>query len=231
MREATHAALAEHFERSYAVYYNKNTLSLLNALCDKYGSDKGEIRTSGHPYPWQSHTYADFMERMFGHCRASIRHVFECGIGTNNTGLASNMSAGGKPGASLRVWQEYFPEAQIVGADIDRDILFQEQRIKTYHCDQTDVASIRALWATVEVDQFDLMIDDGLHTFSAGVCLLENSFHKLREGGVYIIEDVLLPSLVEFRSYLATRELNYELVSLYRDGLSLHDNALVVIRK
>jgi hypothetical protein len=219
------------FDRHYACYYRKNASSLLNQLCDKYGSDKGEIRTEGHPYPWPSHSYADFMERTFGHCRQHIRNVFECGLGTNNPSLASSMGVDGKPGASLRVWRDYFPKAKIIGADIDRDILFTEDRISTFYCDQTDSAAIAQLWDNVQDVEFDLMIDDGLHTYAAGVSLLENSFHKLKKGGVYVIEDVSYIDLYHFLGYFLGKDYNFEFVTLYRKGLPLADNSLVVIRK
>ena len=67
-------------------------------LCDKYGSDKGSLSPDSlnHPYAWKAHTYTDFYSLMFGHCRDSVKRVFECGIGTNNTSIESNMSANGK---------------------------------------------------------------------------------------------------------------------------------------
>jgi hypothetical protein len=160
-----------------------------------------------------------------------VKNVFECGIGTNDPSVPSSMGATGKPGASLRVWRDYFPNAQIVGADIDRNILFSDDRIRTFHCDQTKPDSIREMWAAVRVAEFDLMIDDGLHTVEAGTCLLENSFHKLRPGGIYLIEDVNPYSLIGFRQYFAGRPYRYDLVTLYREGGNLGDNSLVVIRK
>ncbi len=221
----------ENFDNHYSVYYKRNSPSLLNFLCDKYGSDKGEIEKTGHPYPWPSHTYADFIERHFGHCRGFIQHVFECGLGTNNPGLPSNMTASGRPGASLRVWRDYFPRAEIIGADIDRNVLFNEDRIKTFYCDQTSPDSIGDLWKSVGDKDFDLMIDDGLHTFAAGATLLENSFHRLREGGVYIIEDVGIQDLMSYKEYFLSRNYNYDFVNLWRKNMRLGDNSLVVIRK
>ena len=215
----------------FTTYYQKNTSSLLNTLCDKYGSDKGEIRPDGHPYAWPSHSYADFVERLFGHCRNHIKAVFECGLGTNNPALASSMGINGKPGASLRVWKDYFPLATIVGVDIDRDMLFEEDRIKTYYCDQTSKESIIEMWSQCPVKEFDLLIDDGLHTFEAGKTLLENSLNKLRSGGIYIIEDVSVPSLIDYKLYLKNSGLNYDIVNLYRKGLRLGDNSVIVIRK
>ncbi len=66
-------------------HYSKNQNDDLSLLCDLYGSDKGESREGGHPYPWASHSYSDYYSRMFWRSRTSVTKVFECGIGTNNT--------------------------------------------------------------------------------------------------------------------------------------------------
>ncbi len=101
------------------------------------------------------------------------------------------MGPNGRPGASLRAWREYFPQAQIYGADIDRDILFAEDRIQTFWTDQRDPKAIRALWHQLDGVSFDVMIDDGLHEASANICFFMESFHKLKSGGIYVIEDIL----------------------------------------
>ena len=231
VRSRIHDVLAANSELYFSCFYQRNPASLLNGLCEKYGSDKGSLKPQGHPYPWAPHTYADFVERLFDHCRQSVKNVFECGIGTNNPAVPSSMGVNGKPGASLRVWRDYFPEARVVGADIDRNIMFSEDRIETFYCDQTNPASIRELWAAVRVGEFDLMIDDGLHTVEAGVCLLENSFHKLREGGLYLIEDVNPYSIVSYRQFFARNTYRTDFVTLYRANGDLGDNSLIVIRK
>jgi hypothetical protein len=223
--------LSQNCDYRYTVFYQKNILSELSALCDKYGSDKGEIVTTGHPYNWPSHTYADFYEELFGHCRGCLKNVFECGLGTNNPHVPSNMGISGKPGASLRVWRDYFPNARIYGADIDAKTLFQEERIATFHLDQTSPESIARVWKTVDADEFDLMIDDGLHTFEAGICLFENSFFKLRTSGIYVIEDVQVDSMLKFVSYFRKNNCNVKFVNLHRPNRPLADNSLVVVRK
>jgi hypothetical protein len=45
------------------------------------------------------------------------------------------MSGGGKPGASLYVWRDFFPNAYIFGADIDKEVLFNDKRITTGYID------------------------------------------------------------------------------------------------
>jgi hypothetical protein len=215
---------------SYTVFYEKDPANYLAELCDKYGSDKAEIKTTGHPYPWPSHTYGDFLSTRFGHCREMIRRVFECGLGTNNTNLPSNMGPQGRPGASLRVWRDYFPNAMVFGADIDTNILFEEERIKTYYVDQTSKDAIEEMWCKIGISNFQLMIDDGLHKFDAGVCLFENSIEKLAANGHYIIEDVNPYNMLRYKSYFSQRKFKVEYVSLNRAGVRLLDNQLVVIR-
>jgi hypothetical protein len=159
-------------------------------LCDQHGSDKGSRLVGGRAYQWMPHRYCEFYARMFDHCRLSVRRVFECGLGTGNDQFSANMGPGARPGASLRVWRDYFPHAQIHGADIDRSILFSEDRINTYFVDQTSPALIEAMWRDVGEDAFDLIIDDGLHTVDAAETLFLGSFGKLRQGGVYVVEDM-----------------------------------------
>ncbi len=70
------------------------------------------------------------------------------------------MGAGGVPGASLRAFRDYLPKATIIGADIDKRILFQDGRIQTYFVDQTDLRSLESLGENIP-DFVDLIIDDG----------------------------------------------------------------------
>jgi hypothetical protein len=215
----------------FVVYHKKNQSDLLSHLCDKYGSDKGEIRTSGHPYPWPSHTYSDFYSRLFSHCRQNVKKVFECGIGTNHPALLSSMGVDGKPGASLRVWKDYFPSATVYGADIDRDILFEEDRIKTFYMDQLDPKTITAYWEKVGEGDFDFMIDDGLHTFEAGICLFEHSVPYLKKEGIYVIEDVSISNLYKYKLFFIGKDYAVDYVVMFRPGLGVSRNCLVVIRK
>lgn len=215
----------------FYVHHQKNNSDTLSGLCDKYGSDKGELVGSGHPYPWPSHTYADFYSRTFSHCRPSVTKVFECGLGTNNPGLASSMDVNGKPGASLRVWRDYFPNALIYGADVDREILFEEERIKTHFIDQLDPETIEAFWEWVDDADFDFMVDDGLHTFEAGNCLFTHSIDLLSETGIYVIEDVIQKDLLLYKDFFAETDYIVDYVTMFRPNSGLGDNSLVVIRK
>lgn len=200
-------------------------------LCDKYGSDKGSQKLAGRVYAGRPHDYADFYELLFGHSRLAIRNVFECGIGTNGTSFAYNMGPAGSPGASLRVWRDYFPSAQVMGADIDASILFQEERIRCFPLDQTSKDSIAAFWASCGVLDVDIIVDDGLHEFSAGVSLFEGSIDRLSPTGTYLIEDVSRADLLKYSRYFAGAPYNIYFVELSKPDDGRNDNNLVVVRK
>ncbi len=144
-----------------------------------YGSDKA------------LHSYTQLYSALFkDRCDRPLL-VLELGLGSNNPAVLSNMGMFGAPGASLRGWRDLFPQASIYGADIDRGILFEEDRIKTFYCDQLDPSSIREVWSHSALrGGADIIIEDGLHTFEANVSFLEESLDHLRPGGIYVIEDI-----------------------------------------
>jgi hypothetical protein len=173
-----------------------NTTTELCRIMTRYGSDKARER----------HNYTTVYNSLFTELRSQRVNFFELGIGTNNPRLASTMGETGRPGASLRGWAEFFKVGSIVGADIDRAILFKEDRITTYFCDQLSRTSITKLWAEPSLsEEFDVVIEDGLHTFEANISFLESSIHKVRRGGYYIVEDVREEDLPRWREQLETR--------------------------
>jgi hypothetical protein len=212
------------------IIYNSKS-NILSELCEKYGTDKGflnfDIDKRYKAYP---HTYASYYHSIFNLSRENIKYVFECGLGTNNPNLKSNMTESGIPGASLRVWKDYFFNAQIYGGDIDKDILFEEERIKTFYVDQLNTNSIKSMWDTINVEYFDIIIDDGLHEPEANYNFFINSFHKLKKNGVYVIEDVRYQCL----DYLQKKLINYDIdivVGFTKHKKSFESNNLIVIKK
>jgi len=160
----------------------------------KYGSDKGRLLKYTTVYS------ALFKE----HANEPLR-VLELGLGTNNPDLPSNMGVFGAPGASLRGWRDLLPHASVYGADIDGSILFQEDRIKTFYCDQLDRSSIREFLSQPDLQGgADIIIEDGLHTFEANIAFLEESLHHLRPGGIYVTEDIIWSDVEQWYDRVAT---------------------------
>jgi SAM-dependent methyltransferase len=153
----------------------------------KHGSDKGGNSNSNHNY---TTVYEPLLFR-YKSLGSSV-NFFELGLGTINRNLNSSMwwVPGYRPGASHRAWAEWLPEANIFGADIDPDTLFEDGNITKFQVDQTSPSSISDMWSKID-KKFDVIIDDGLHEFEANHNFLLNSHHKLKDGGVYIIEDIL----------------------------------------
>jgi hypothetical protein len=146
------------------------------------------------------------------------------------------MGENGRPGASLYGWQEFFPNSDIFGADIDSNILFNTDKIKTFYCDQTNPNIIKYMWnEKILQENFDIIIEDGLHTFSANVCFFENSIHKLKPNGYYIIEDIINDEKHLFINKIKEWENQYKdcLFTLLEipSSCNNYDNNLLVIFK
>jgi hypothetical protein len=188
-------------------------------VMNSLGSDKGLSR----------HNYTCLYDRLFREYLDAPDRVFELGVGTGFSDVPSNMGPNAVPGASLRGWREYFPTASICGADIDRRVLFQSDRIQTLYVDQTDLASVMSLWAHLP-QPFDLIVDDGLHEFGANQNFLFGSKHRLKRNGLYIIEDIVM-SAENILAY--DRMLNSCVMSgfMYRlpHPTNTYDNAIAVL--
>ena len=239
VRSRTKISVRHHTQflnHGFDVQYHKNDSSILNVLADTYGSDKGEASPESNPYSWPSHNYADFYGLVFGLRRNDIKNVIECGLGTNNPNLKSSMGIDGKPGASLRMWRDFFPSANVIGCDIDKDILFSEERINTFCCDQTSSESINNFVKEAEIIEgsVDIIIDDGLHEYHAGISFFENMIGCLRSDGIYIIEDVTHSDIFKYKSYFCENSSSFDAKFVYlKSPLRIwgDDNNLICITR
>jgi len=128
----------------------------------------------------------------------TIDTLLEIGLGTTNTDVVSNMGGIWKPGASLRAFRDFLPQTQLYGADFDKRILFEEERIQTFFVDQTDSSTLEALGEKLP-HTLDLIIDDGLHAPNANLAVLIFALKKLRVGGWLVIEDIAEEATVIWR--------------------------------
>jgi hypothetical protein len=127
-------------------------------------------------------------------------------------------------GASLRMWADYFPEAEIFACDIREDTLINEGRIHSVVCDQSNIDSRYAMVRAFAPCHWDVIIDDGSHKtddqiHTAGMLLVEPYLNK---GGVYIIEDCQEPERI-------VKDL-YSTAVIHRFN-KRSDDCLVVIQK
>jgi len=116
-------------------------------LAKKWGTDKGVggIDLASHYY------------ELFKNRRQDVRKVLEIGIGHEGC-----MGSGYRTGASLFMWEEFFPNADIYALDNMTEILINQGRIHSRWCDQGSEESLKQVMPFLGRD-FDLIVDDGSH--------------------------------------------------------------------
>ncbi len=154
-------------------------MSELHDLALKWGTDKALY-------------YSDFYDELWHGRRRNVRKVVELGIGYPETMLGS-VSRMGKDtyttGASLFMWEEYFPLAQVIALDNKPEIFINRGRIWSYFVDQENPASFEE--AVMHVGPgCDFIIEDGNHTLECQKVSALKLIPLLRAGGVYVTEDV-----------------------------------------
>lgn len=190
-------------------------------LCDimeKYGTDKSSKR----------HNYTPIYHHMFSSIRHNVKHVLEIGIGSTNPSIPFNMF-GGRVGASLYGWEEYFPNAEIHGADIDEKTLFTTDKISCFWCNQLSNTG----FSCIPDMKYDIIIDDGYHTFDANFNTLFHLYNRVKKGGVYVIEDVVTDIISKWNGISAAvaRTLGCRLYTVHIPNLhNTYDNNLVILQ-
>ena len=201
-------------------HFQKKTIVDLTSIMNKYNSDKG----NGH------HNYTLYYDKLFSPLRDHSINLLEIGIGSVNPSIPSNMCGIRgfyQPGASLRGWKEYFENAQIYGCDIDSDILFKEDRITTFYCDQRNETIINTQ-ITNQERMYDIIIDDGLHDFQVNWNMLKLIFSRLKKDGYYIIEDIInFDSTIYQDPFMEKIECKYYKIPNTKNEV---DNNILVVR-
>ena len=94
-------------------------------------------------------------------------------------------------GGSLEIYSKYFSKAQnIIGNDINikcRELKFNDERIKLIVGDANEINTKQKI---LDLQKFDIIIDDGSHTSPDIIKSFANYFNHLKNGGLYIIEDL-----------------------------------------
>lgn len=172
----------------------------MTPLCDlafKHGSDK---------CPQIKHHYTEFYYELLKYRRGRVKKILEIGI---------------ESGASLRMWRDFFHNAQIYGIDVDRKTLFEEERIKTFLCDQRDGKGLIELIGKIGAD-FDLVVDDGSHSPDDQVFTCLTLMPLLNKKVIYAIEDT--------RNEIVKRLSEYDIQIKRRSKMLYSDDRLILVR-
>lgn len=119
--------------------------------------------------------YFDIYDRHFSPYRARDVIVVEFGV---------------YQGGSLQMWRDYFgPAARIVGVDIDpRCKTLERYGLEIVIGDQQDPDFLRSL--ADQLGPMDVIIEDGGHTMAQQLTTFREMWPAVRDGGVYLVEDL-----------------------------------------
>lgn len=155
------------FWKYLAMQNKKDFEEHLRAAGTEYGCDK--VVPHNYHFFYANH-FLDYVDRPF--------KLLEIGVGGEGREVG---------GASLRLWAEVFPLAEIYGLDIYDKSALNTDRIKTFIVDQGNSASL--LDFVNKHGPFDIIIDDGSHKRSDQLTSLFTLISSVVPGGYYVIED------------------------------------------
>lgn len=153
----------------------------LNEIGLKYGTDKSSI----------CHNYLHFYDSVFAPIRNHSLKVLEIGI---------------KDGASIKMWRDYFPNAYVVGCDINE-------------CEPIRGCSVVLQDATepnflMSID-WDIIIDDGSHYTHDQIEVLKNYTWKK-----YFVMEDLHTSFIQH--YINSEETTWDYIHEMYDKVQVH---------
>jgi demethylmacrocin O-methyltransferase len=126
-----------------------------------------------------SHSYTPHYQAHLKKFKFKRIHLLEIGVG----GYEDPQNGG----SSLRMWKKYFPFGKIFSFDIFDKSALQERRIKIFQGSQVDAGFLDKV--IQEMGTIDVIIDDGSHINEHVIETFKLLFPKLKDGGIYIIED------------------------------------------
>ncbi|MFA7219136.1 MAG: class I SAM-dependent methyltransferase [Synergistaceae bacterium] len=139
-----------------------NDDSLMVRLAKKYKADK-----------WQCHSYIPIYEELFSDIREEPLTILEIGIWK---------------GHSLFMFEEYFPNSEIHGVDIDPNCAkIGFKRAKVLIADQMDINVLHQQYFN---RKFDIVIEDGKHEYTPQILSAAIFYPLMKDNSIYIIEDI-----------------------------------------
>lgn len=134
----------------------------LEILGEKYGPTK------------RHHDYLKYYWMHLRDVRHEVRSVLEIGVQSDR---------------SIRMWEEFFPNAIIYGIDIDPACeAHTGGRRQVFIGDQSDTKFLDAV-IDATGGGFDVVIDDGSHVVEHQLTSFRHLFPRLSQHGLYVVED------------------------------------------
>jgi 23S rRNA U2552 (ribose-2'-O)-methylase RlmE/FtsJ len=131
-------------------------------------------------------------------------------------------------GYSIKMWEEYLSESEIVGVDINlSQCQFSFDRARLIQCDATS----KDLLDIIKGETFDVIIDDGSHKLQHQIKSFELLLPVLNKGGRYFIEDIISGNGEKsLLNYLDSCKVKYKLFRPIETS-GRYDDIIIVIFK
>lgn len=119
-----------------------------------------------------SHDYLNFYEQYFSKFKNEKITLIEIGI---------------FEGASIKMWNAYFPQATVVGVDIKKKENVYNDKTVILQSDASDCCVLHDILCKYKPTIF---IDDGSHRYSHQISTFETAFLFMEPGGIFVCEDI-----------------------------------------
>ena len=139
----------------------------LTEIANRVGTDKGtELGDWG-----TAHGYTKIYERFLADRRQEPLRLLELGVWK---------------GASLQMWESYLPRAEIIGVEIDSEIVsLPLERARVKFGDAKDPNFIEQVINEFSGAEVDVIVDDASHMLEDQIRSFEFLFPHLSDNGIY----------------------------------------------
>ena len=144
----------------------------LTEIANNLGTDKGTEH-------FEHHSYTETYQKLFYPIKDEKIKMLEIGVADPRF-----------PGASIQMWNEFFSNLDFIGFDINQDCKdYEKENVRIFIGDQSVNEDLNQCINEYGGD-YDIIIDDGLHTHFHHIKSFEALYPHLKENGLYIIEDL-----------------------------------------
>ena len=172
------------FKKKVSIDNDKVSFNSLDDLMYHYGSDKANIFKTTQQ---TGHGYSEFYEKKLREYKFKEINILEIGS---------------YAGASAAAFVKYFPNSKIFCLDINiSNFVYESSNISVFGVDINDenrmIRILKKIYNKNNIDEFDLIIDDGSHNLSDILFSLNFFFKLVKKNGLYVIEDFKHPNYYE----------------------------------
>ncbi len=155
---------------------NKNGVNLIKSVNFNYkNSNTNRFKEIGLKYNTDKvyrHKYHEIYPSLFDKFTDKEINLFEIGI---------------HQGGSLKLWEEFAPNCNIFGMEINNELI--TDKFKIFKGDQSKISDLDKI--IYQIPKCNIIIDDGCHIPNIQIKTFNHLFKNLLEdGGFYVIEDI-----------------------------------------